>query len=93
MTTTARSESDIQLDNIALAGDTVELSLANIDSARLSPGCVICHSNPSLRPKVERKFEARISVMERLAVPIIRGSACLLHMHSLDVPAVLTKLM
>jgi len=45
-----------------------------------------------LRPKVERRFEARISVMERLAVPIIRGSQVLLHMQSIDVPAVLNKL-
>ena len=91
-TTSANSENGLQLDDIALAGDTVELILANIDSARLSPGCVICHPHPSLRPKVERKFEARISVMERLSVPIIRGSSVLLHMHSIDVPAVLNKL-
>lgn len=31
-------------------------------------------------------------VMEHLAVPIIRGSQVLLHMHSIDVPAVLNKL-
>ena len=31
-------------------------------------------------------------VMERLAVPIIRGSQVLFHMHSVDVPAVLSKL-
>ena len=80
------------LDGVALAGDTVELTLANIDSARLMTGCVICHPHPSLRPKVEQRFEARISVMERLAVPIIRGSQVLLHMHSIDVPAVLNKL-
>lgn len=81
-----------QLDGIALAGDTVELTLANIDSARLMTGCVICHPHPTLRPKVKQRFEARISIMERLAVPIIRGSQVLLHMHSIDVPAVLNKL-
>ena len=81
-----------ELQNCALAGDIVELSLSGIDPARLSPGCVICHPHPSLRPKVKRKFEARVLVMERLAVPIIRGSQVLLHMHSIDVPAVLHKL-
>ena len=30
--------------------------------------------------------------MERLAMPIIRGSQVLLHMHSLDVSAVLSRL-
>jgi len=91
-TTSSSTSNEAQLDGIALAGDTVELTLANIDSARLMTGCVICHPHPSLRPKVEQRFEARISIMERLAVPIIRGSSVLLHMHSIDVPAVLNKL-
>ena len=80
------------LENCALAGDIVEVTLSGIDPARISPGCVICHPHPSLRPRVKRKFEARVLVMERLAVPIIRGSQVLLHMHSIDVPAVLNKL-
>jgi len=91
-TTSSSTSNEAQLDGIALAGDTVEMTLANIDSARLMTGCVICHPHPSLRPKVEQRFEARISIMERLAVPIIRGSSVLLHMHSIDVPAVLNKL-
>jgi len=81
-----------ELQNCALAGDIVELSLSGIDPARLSPGCVLSHPHPSLRPPVRRNFEARILVMEHLAVPIIRGSQVLLHMHSIDVPAVLNKL-
>lgn len=81
-----------ELQNCALAGDIVEMSLSGIDPARLSPGCVLCHPHPSLRPRVRRKFEARVLVMERLAVPIIRGSQVLLHMHSIDVPAVLSRL-
>eukprot|EP00574_Skeletonema_japonicum_P003872 CAMPEP_0201723832 /NCGR_PEP_ID=MMETSP0593-20130828/7731_1 /ASSEMBLY_ACC=CAM_ASM_000672 /TAXON_ID=267983 /ORGANISM="Skeletonema japonicum, Strain CCMP2506" /LENGTH=624 /DNA_ID=CAMNT_0048214975 /DNA_START=155 /DNA_END=2029 /DNA_ORIENTATION=- len=91
-TTSSITSNEAQLDGIALAGDTVELTLSNIDSARLMTGCVICHPHPSLRPKVEQRFEARISIMERLAVPIIRGSQVLLHMHSIDVPAVLNKI-
>ena len=81
-----------ELQNCALAGDIVEATLSGIDPARISPGCVVCHPHISLRPKVKRKFEARVLVMERLAVPIIRGSQVLLHMHSIDVPAVLNKL-
>ena len=82
-----------ELQNCALAGDIVEITLSGIDPARLSPGCVICHPHQSLRPKVKRKVEARVLVMDRLSVPIIRGSQVLLHMHSIDVPAVLTKLL
>lgn len=89
----SRSVDDIQeLQDCALAGDMVEMSLSGIDPARISPGCVLCHTHLTLRPKVKHKFEARILVMERLAVPIIRGSQVLLHMHSLDVPAVLSRL-
>jgi elongation factor 1 alpha-like protein len=95
-TTSANEEKDKEdipgLQDCALAGEIVEVTLSGIDPARLSPGCVICHPHPSLRPKVKRKFEARVLVMERLAVPIIRGSQVLLHMHSIDVPAVLNKL-
>ncbi|KAL3810929.1 hypothetical protein ACHAXA_001102 [Cyclostephanos tholiformis] len=88
-----RSVDDIpELQNCALAGDIVEIELGAIDPARLSPGCVLCHTHPSLRPRVRGKFEARILVMERLAVPIIRGSQVLLHMHSIDVPAVVSRL-
>lgn len=93
----ADSETDLtnipELQNCALAGDTVECALTGIDAARVSPGCVICHPQQSVRPRIERKFEARIMVMEHLAVPIIRGSQVLFHMHSIDVPAVLNKLM
>lgn len=81
-----------ELRNCALAGDIVETTLSGIDPARLSPGCVLCHPHPSLRPRVRRKFEARILVMERLGVPVIRGTQVLLHMHSVDVPAVLSRL-
>lgn len=90
------SESDLndpELENYGLAGETVECALIGIDAARVSPGCVICHPQASVRPHIQRKFEARVMVMEHLAVPIIRGSQVLFHMHSIDVPAVLNKLM
>jgi len=82
-----------EMQNCALAGDTVEVTLSGIDAMRLSPGCVICHRHPSLRPHVKRRFQAKLVVMDRLAVPIIRGSQMLFHMHSIDVPAVLNKLL
>ena len=80
------------LRGCAAAGDTAEVELRGIDPARLSPGCVLCHRHPSLRPPVRRRFEARVLVMERLSTPLIRGATLLLHMHSVDVPAVLSRL-
>jgi len=82
-----------ELDNYAFAGDTVECSFTGIDAARVSPGCVISHPQLSVRPHKAKKFEARVMIMDQLAVPIIRGSQVLFHMHSIDVPAVLSKLL
>ena len=66
--------------NIAVAGDSVELHLNGIDIARINVGNVLSDMEESLRPKLKRKLTARIIVMDRLTIPIIRGSQVLLHM-------------
>lgn len=75
---------------IAQAGDTVDLVLSGIDLMRLSVGNIL--ANPNALPPICKKFTAKILVMDPLNVPIIRGAQVLFHMHSLDIPAVLTKL-
>lgn len=79
-------------DDFAMAGDTVDIALGNIDLARMTPGCILCHTHLTLRPPIRKKMQAKILVMEQLQVPIIRGAQALLHMHSIDVPAVISKL-
>lgn len=74
----------------AIAGDTVQLVINDIDIMRLSIGNILCF--PTARPPLTKKATARIIVMDKLAVPIIRGAQVIFHMHSLDVPTVLTKL-
>ncbi|OEU19442.1 GTP_EFTU-domain-containing protein [Fragilariopsis cylindrus CCMP1102] len=74
----------------AIAGDTVQLVINDIDIMRLSIGNILCF--PNARPPLTKKATARIIVMDKLAVPIIRGAQVIFHMHSLDVPTVLTKL-
>ena len=76
--------------SIAVAGDTVQLVINDIDIMRISIGNILCF--PNARPPLTKKASARIMVMDKLAVPIIRGAQAIFHMHSLDVPAVLTKL-
>ena len=76
--------------SVAVAGDTVQLVVSDIDIMRLSIGNILCF--PSARPPLTKKATARIVVMDNLAVPIIRGAHVIFHMHSLDVPTVLTKL-
>lgn len=74
----------------AIAGDNTEIVLVGIDAARISTGCILCHLDD--RVTIKRKFTAQIAVMENLGVPIIRGAQVLFHMHSLDVPAMISKL-
>jgi len=88
----ADGDSPIDRNKYATAGDTVEIVLNGIDVARLSPGCVLSHPHLSLRPPVKRKCVAKILVMKQLGVPIIRGATALMHMHSVDIPTVLSKL-
>ena len=76
----------------ACAGDNTEIVLTGIDIARIMPGCIICHPPMEDRVPIKKKFVAQIAAMENLNVPIIKGAQVLFHMHSLDVPAVISKL-
>mmetsp|Transcript_57629 Transcript_57629/g.140767 ORF Transcript_57629/g.140767 Transcript_57629/m.140767 type:complete len:615 (-) Transcript_57629:520-2364(-) len=77
---------------VGIAGETVDLVFdgRELDIARLSTGNVL--SFPDGRPPLTKKCLVRIMVMDELAVPIIRGTQVLFHMHSLDIPCVMTKL-
>jgi elongation factor 1 alpha-like protein len=77
---------------IAIAGDSVDLYLQGIDIARISPGNILSDVAVSLRPKLSQKIQAKILVMEQLAIPIIRGAQVVFHMHSLDIPAQISKI-
>jgi elongation factor 1 alpha-like protein len=69
------------------------LVITGIDIARISVGNVLSDAASILRPKIKKKMKAKILVMEKLAVPIIRGSQVLMHMHCLDVPAVISNIL
>lgn len=75
---------------VGVAGDTIQLVINDTDIMRLSIGNIL--SSPNARPPLTKMAAARIVVMDDLAVPIIRGAQVIFHMHSLDVPTVLTKL-
>lgn len=92
---TANNSSVIVRSKLAMAGDNAEIVLAGIDVARVSPGCILCHAEggTDLRVPIRRKFIAQVVVMDKLVVPIIRGAQVLFHMHSLDVPAVVSNLL
>mmetsp|Transcript_28835 Transcript_28835/g.42556 ORF Transcript_28835/g.42556 Transcript_28835/m.42556 type:complete len:680 (+) Transcript_28835:145-2184(+) len=76
----------------AMAGDSTEIVLLGVDIARVSIGNIISHPHWELRPPLKRNVKAKIMVMDQLSVPIIRGAQVLLHMHSVDVPTTISKL-
>jgi elongation factor 1 alpha-like protein len=84
--------SSIHRFKYAMAGDCVEIVLLGIDIARVSAGSIFCHSQQELRPPMTRRVICKVLIMDDLRVPIIRGASVLVHMHSMDVPAVITKL-
>lgn len=88
----ASNEVDGERTNVAIAGDSAELFLTGIDVTRIGVGNVISDVDENLRPKLKRKITAKVMLMDRLTVPIIQGSQVLFYMHSLDVPAVISKL-
>jgi elongation factor 1 alpha-like protein len=75
---------------VAIAGDTVELNLSNVDPSRVTVGNVVVDTTHL--PRISNKATAKVLIMDELTVPIIRGAQVLFHMHSLDIPAVITKL-
>lgn len=86
------ADAPIERSNYAVAGETVDITLSGIDAMRVSTGSLL--SRPAIpdRPPVRKKCRAKLVVMDDLTVPIIRGAQALFHIHSLDIPAVLTNL-
>jgi elongation factor 1 alpha-like protein len=85
-------EIDAERMKIALAGESIDIYLVGIDIARVTVGNIISDADLSLRPAIQKKFLAKILVMDDITVPIIRGSQFLLHMHTLDVPATVNSI-
>lgn len=75
---------------VAIAGDTVELNLSNVDASRVTVGNVVVDTTHL--PPIAIRAKAKVLIMDQLTVPIIRGAQVLFHMHSLDIPAVISKL-
>ena len=77
--------------NYAIAGDLVDLVIQAVDIARLAVGNVLIRkSDKSLIPT--KKCLCKIYVMENLQMPIIRGATAMFHIHSIQAPCFLSKL-
>ena len=77
----------------ASAGDIVDLVLSDIsDISRISPGSIICRHGDHGVVVPSQVAVANLVVMDNISTPIIRGTQVSFHMHSVDIPATITKL-
>ncbi|KAI8992411.1 P-loop containing nucleoside triphosphate hydrolase protein [Pilobolus umbonatus] len=76
--------------NWAAAGDSVLMTIVNLDIMNLSVGCILC--NPNVPVPVTSSFEAQIVVFDT-HMPITPGYPFILHYGSLDEPASISKLL
>lgn len=84
--------SKFQKNGIAIAGDFVELIIHGIDLTCVLPGSIISDVLLKHRPIITKKLKATIFLMENLGGPIIEGSQMLLHIHNLEVVAVIRRI-
>ena len=71
------------------AGQSVELNLLSIETDSLTKGSILCDpENPIMKYS---KFRAKIKLFKD-AKPILRGAKVILHMHIMNIPVCISKL-
>ncbi|TDH66291.1 hypothetical protein CCR75_005228 [Bremia lactucae] len=83
-------EQDGQKCRLACAGDTVEIGVSGIDHAAVTIGSILCSIASPVQ--LATKFEAKIMTMPALEVPLVKGTCVTIHMHNVDEPAHITRL-
>jgi elongation factor 1 alpha-like protein len=64
---------------LAMAGDSVDLTLTGIEPNALTAGSILCH--PDFPAPMAATFQARIVVLD-VAIPILKGQQVTLHAHA-----------
>ncbi|KAJ2409245.1 hypothetical protein GGI10_004722, partial [Coemansia sp. RSA 2530] len=80
---------DFVTEEWAVAGDSVVLMIQGLDIQHISVGSVVC--TPERPIQCTTRFEAQLVVFDT-PVPITNGFPGLLHMQSLNVPAVVSRI-
>ncbi|KAJ2019321.1 hypothetical protein IWW57_005120, partial [Coemansia sp. S610] len=80
---------DFVTEEWAVAGDSVVLMIQGLDIQHISVGSVVC--TPERPIQCTTRFEAQLVVFDP-PVPITNGFPGLLHMQSLNVPAVVSRI-
>ncbi|CAH0476604.1 unnamed protein product [Peronospora belbahrii] len=83
-------EQDGKTCALARAGDTIEMGVAGIDPLALTTGSILCSIASPVR--LAKKFEAKIMTMPAVEVPLVKGTCVTIHMHNVDEPVNITRL-
>ncbi|CAH0486947.1 unnamed protein product [Peronospora farinosa] len=83
-------EQDGETCSLARAGDTIEMGVAGIDPSALTTGSILCSIASPVR--LAKKFEAKIMTMPSVEVPLVKGTCVTIHMHNVDEPVNITRL-
>jgi elongation factor 1 alpha-like protein len=75
---------------VALAGETVDVGLTNIDESMVGTSCILCDARNPM--PVVRRFTAEVATLEGLSIPLLNGTKFDLHVQSYSVPATVAKL-
>jgi elongation factor 1 alpha-like protein len=82
-----------KLHKKASAGDIIDIVLADIsDISRIAPGSIIQHTGKGGVVATSHVAIASLVVFDPISAPILRGTQVSFHMHSVDIPATITKL-
>ncbi|KAG6606528.1 translation elongation factor Tu [Phytophthora cinnamomi] len=75
---------------LARAGDTIEMGVTGIDPSALTTGSILCSIASPVQ--LAKKFEAKIMTMPAVEVPLVKGTYVTIHMHNVDEPVNITRL-
>jgi len=76
---------------VAVAGENVEVGLGGIELDALRPGQVLCHPRHPI--PLALKIKAQIFILPALRIPLVAGQQLTFHMHHLEEPCNITKLL
>ena len=77
--------------HVAVAGENVEVGLGGVTAENLRPGQVLCHPRHPI--PLATKIKAQVFTLPSLRVPLVAGQQLTFHMHHLEEPCNVTKLL
>ena len=76
---------------VAVAGENVEVGLGGVTIESLRAGIVLCHPRHPI--PLAMKIKAQIFTLPAMRIPLVAGQQLTFHMHHLEEPCNVTKLL